>query len=119
MEIKSGKLEISKNSWVYRLLDATSDSHVPSNSCMVAWMVAWRSVIALFGAGVIGYVWVITLTGNLPDSGGTIPLIIITWMASALGTMCLSYYLFTKWIPKWIDNLDCLMIHWKESSDEN
>ena len=57
MEIKNDKFEISKSSWVYKLLSWTGMTkwNEPEEACTLALMISWRIVLA--SVLIINFLW--------------------------------------------------------------
>ncbi len=90
MEIKNDRFEISKSSWVYKLLRRTGMSRwdEPRETCTLALMLSWRLTLAtvLIIHFLVG--WIYFLTGSLSvDSGLMIAVVIFAWFELLL--LCL------------------------------
>jgi len=99
MEIKNDKFEISKSSWVYKLLSWTGMTKwdEPQEACTLALMLSWRLVLVT--ALVINFFWgwIYTLSGSMSvDDGFMIGVVIISWFELLLlflfGIACLVEY---------------------------
>ncbi len=99
MEIKNDKFEISKSSWVYKLLSWTGMTKwdEPQEACTLALMLSWRLVLAVLLVINFLWGWGYVFSGiSAEDHQGMIAVVLVAWietLALALvGFACLCEY---------------------------